>query len=186
MVNSEIVLDGRRKTESKDIYAKTLADGSKNRVALLAVNKEIHAEAVQILYSHTLKVENTTCLLDFLGQLQHAVRPRITKVWIKQYVKTTCRNAMHFLAESPNVSALHIENAISIENNPLKAARNFYMDAYKFLEAVGATRGDKAAGVDILTFGKAALQSKDEKKALKPYEDENVEAFRKALKEKLK
>lgn len=34
-----IVLDGKR--QNKEMYAKTYANGSKNRVALLAVNKEV-------------------------------------------------------------------------------------------------------------------------------------------------
>lgn len=34
-------IDGKRKNELKDPYAKTYAEGSKYRVALLAVNKEV-------------------------------------------------------------------------------------------------------------------------------------------------
>ena len=36
-----IVLDGKRKNESKDPYSKSYASGNKNRVALLAVCKEV-------------------------------------------------------------------------------------------------------------------------------------------------
>ena len=35
-----IVIDGKRKYEPKDPYAKSFAEGSKFRVAILAVNKE--------------------------------------------------------------------------------------------------------------------------------------------------
>lgn len=36
-----ITLDGKRKNESKDPYAKSYAQGSKNRVALMAVSKQV-------------------------------------------------------------------------------------------------------------------------------------------------
>ena len=36
-----IVIDGKRKFEPKDPYAKSFAQGSKYRVAILAVNKEV-------------------------------------------------------------------------------------------------------------------------------------------------
>jgi hypothetical protein len=41
-----ITFDGKRKNDAKDPYSKMFAEGSKNRVGLLAVNKE-----VSILYS---------------------------------------------------------------------------------------------------------------------------------------
>ena len=36
-----IVIDGKRKYEPKDSYAKSFAQGSENRVAILTVNKEV-------------------------------------------------------------------------------------------------------------------------------------------------
>jgi hypothetical protein len=36
-----IVIDGKRKYEPKDPYAKSFAEGSKYRVAILRVNKEV-------------------------------------------------------------------------------------------------------------------------------------------------
>lgn len=36
-----IVIDGKRKYEPKDPYAKSFAEGSGNRVAILRVNKEV-------------------------------------------------------------------------------------------------------------------------------------------------
>jgi hypothetical protein len=38
-----IVIDGKRKDETKDPYAKSFAEGSKMRVAILRVNKEVTA-----------------------------------------------------------------------------------------------------------------------------------------------
>lgn len=36
-----ITIDGKRKDDSKDPYAKSFAEGSKERVAILRVNKEV-------------------------------------------------------------------------------------------------------------------------------------------------
>lgn len=43
VVNGPIVVDGKR-TGNKELYAKTYADSSKDRVALLAVCKEVPSE----------------------------------------------------------------------------------------------------------------------------------------------
>ena len=47
-----IVLDGKRKNDTKDPYAKTFAVGNKNRVGLLAVNKEASCSAHITLTFH--------------------------------------------------------------------------------------------------------------------------------------
>ena len=184
VVNSEIVIEGKR--ANKEVYAKTYADGSKNRVALLAACKEIYEEAVPILYDNNIKLESTSTLVDFLGQIPSTVRPRLTKVTIKNFVKTTSRNAMNFLTESPNITSLHIENAIFTEGDPVKAAKAFDADSHKFLEAVGARKGDKTGGVDVLSFGKKAFTLKDDKKNIKDWPDAMLEEFKTYLKDKLK
>ena len=47
-----IVLDGKRKNDTKDPYAKGFAVGNKNRVGLLAVNKEVSRSARLSLKLH--------------------------------------------------------------------------------------------------------------------------------------
>ena len=186
IVNGDIVLEGKRKNESQALYAKSYANGSKNRVALLAVSKEIYEEAVQVFYAHTMKVESTTTLLDFLGELPGSVRPRLQSVVIKSWVKTTSRNAMNFLAESGGLRSLHIEGGVTTDDDPAKVAKAFYADACKFLEAVTVAKGDKQAGVDVLSFGPRAFQVKGEDKKLAPWHDESVQDFKDNLKAKIK
>lgn len=53
-----IVLDGKRKTESKDPYAKSYASGSKCRVALLAVCKEVSALSYFCHYSWLIQARS--------------------------------------------------------------------------------------------------------------------------------
>ncbi|RMY25035.1 hypothetical protein D0866_11226 [Hortaea werneckii] len=198
VVGETIVLDGKR--ANKEIYAKTFAEGSKTRVGLLAVNKEVYTDALPIFYAHTLKFESTTTLLDFLSQIPTSIRPRLHSLEIKSYIKTTSRNAMHFLAEAQNLARLRIESGVycgSEPADPVKASKAFYADAYKFLEAIAAAsafkavgeKGDeggrKDAGVDLLEFGRLALVCKDEKKVVRPWDLEKVEEFRECLRERL-
>ena len=183
VIDAEIVLEARR--SNKEVYAKLYAEGSKTRVGLLTACKEIYDEAVPTLYDYTLKFETTTTLLDFLSQVPETVRPLLTKLSIKGFVKTTSRNALHHLASAPNVSRLHFDNGVFSEGDPGKAAKSFYQDAYKFLEAVGGRKGNKAAGVDVLSFGRQALTYKDDKKNSVPWSKEMSEEFREILKDKL-
>ncbi|KAI7269563.1 hypothetical protein KC352_g8414, partial [Hortaea werneckii] len=191
VVGETIVLDGKR--ANKEIYAKTFAEGSKTRVGLLAVNKEVHNEALPIFYAHTLKFESTTTLLDFLSQIPTSIRPRLHSLEIKSYIKTTSRNAMHFLAEAQNLVRLRIDSGVycgSEPADPSKAAKTFYADAYKFFEALGGKgKGEegagKDAGVDLLEFGRLALVCRDEKKVVKPWDQEKVGEFWECLRERL-
>lgn len=181
---SPIPLEGKRKSNN-EVYAKSYADGSKHRVALLAVNKDIYAKALPILYSHDLKFESTSTLMEFLSNCKD-IRPHLTAVTVRTWIKTTSKTAMGILAESPRLARLTVEAGIHADGDPTKAAKVFYDHAYKFLEAVGAVHGDPAAGVDVLHFGKAAFKYKDDKKVERPWSAQLVQEFREALREKLK
>ncbi|KAF2772015.1 hypothetical protein EJ03DRAFT_348828 [Teratosphaeria nubilosa] len=184
VVGDTILLDGKR--SNKDVYAKTYAEGHKNRVGLLAVSKEISTEATPRLYTLPLRLDSTGTLLDFLSQLPTPVRTRLQNLTIKTFIKTSSRNAMHFLAEARNLQRFHIESGVFGDADPAKAAKQFYAEAYKFLEAVGSVQGRKDAGVDVLGFGPMALTYKDAKKEVKPWAEAMVSEFREILRAKLK
>ncbi|KAK3112228.1 hypothetical protein LTR53_011723 [Teratosphaeriaceae sp. CCFEE 6253] len=184
VVGEAIVLEGKR-TLNKDIYAKAYAESSKNRVGLLAVNKEINEETVKVFYAHTLKLESTTTLLDFLSQIPTSVRARLTSLHVKSYIKASSRNAMYTLAGAKNLTRLHISSGVFADGDPGKAAKQFYADAYKFLESIGAAKGDKTAGVDVLQFGKQAFTFKDDKKNVKPWTAPLIVEFKENLRIKL-
>lgn len=184
VLNAEIVLEGRR--ANKEVFAKLYAEGSKDRVALMAVTKDIYKETAPIFYNHTIKLESTATFVDFFSPLPDTVRPRVTKISINAWVKTQSRNAMHHLAQFENLTHLHINSGIFAEGDPAKAAKHFYGESYKFLEAVGARKGNKQAGLDIISFGKQAFTYKDDKKAARPWSEEMVKDFRKNVKAKLK
>lgn len=187
VVNDAIVVEAKRTgKDSKDLYAKNYADGSKNRVALLAVNKEIYEEAVQIFYANRLTFESTTTLVDFLIPITAPVRARLTDVAVNAWVKTTSKNAMVLLAEARNIKSLRIDAGISANGDVPKAVQHFWGEASKFIEAVNATKGDKTAGVDIIKFGPKAFTYKDDKGTQKPWSSEKLEEFKDALKAKVK
>ncbi|KAK3716647.1 hypothetical protein LTR37_006277 [Vermiconidia calcicola] len=185
VIDNPIVIEGRRNS-NKEMWAKAYSESSKTRVGLLAVNKEIYKEAVPILYAHNLLFDSTSTLLDFLSQTPAEVKPRLRNITAKHLVKTQSRNCFLNLAPATNITRLHIVAGVASEADPAKAAKTFYGDAYRFLEAVGAKKGDKMGGVDVLSFGKQALVTKDEKKNPKPYDEEMREEFMDTLKSKLK
>lgn len=184
IIGGTIVLEGKRKSNN-EVYAKTYADNSKNRVALLAANKEIHSKALPIFYAHNLKFENTSTLMEFLSSIKD-VRPHISSVTIKTWIKTTSKTAMGILAESPRIAMLHIDSSVYAEGDPVKGAKAFYDQAYKFLEAVGAAKEKPEDAVNVLSFGKQALKLKDDKKVEKPWSEKMVEEFKEALRKKLR
>ena len=147
---------------------------------------QIHAQAISILYSHALKLESTSALLDFLSQLPTPIRTLLRALEIKLWVKTSSRNALHFLADARHLQRVRFETAVFNEGDPVKACKSFYADAYKFLEAIGAAQGDRCAGVDCLEFGRMAMTFKDEKKVAKPWKAELVEEFKENLRAKLR
>ncbi|EME44115.1 hypothetical protein DOTSEDRAFT_24207 [Dothistroma septosporum NZE10] len=182
--NEEVVLDGKRK-ETKEAYAKTYADKQKDRVALLRVNKEVSNEALGIFYAQPIKFESTASVIDFIGLVSKDILPRLRLVEIVNYKSQSARNAMHFLAEAKNLTRLTIRSGVYSDGDPVKAAKSFHGDTYKFLTAVGAAKGDKTAGVDILHFATGALTYRDANKATKNWSEEMVEEFKENLKKKL-
>lgn len=94
---------------------------------------------------------------------------------------------MHFLSDATNIQRLRIDIGVATnEPDPPKAAKGVHGDMYKFLEAIGTAKGDKAAGVDVLSLGKQALTFKDKKGEARNYTEEMVEEFKETLKAKLK
>jgi len=152
-----ITLDGKRKTETKDPYAKSFAEGNKNRVGLLAISKEasilcvslciivadfaqINEEATPVLYCRPLRFESPSVLMAFFADLESPLRIHLRHVEINQYVKKDAKTALAFLAEAKNLEHLRIEVGMAMDDNIAKAARNFWLDACKLLEAVGSKK----------------------------------------------
>ena len=93
---------------------------------------------------------------------------------------------MHFLSGARHINKLRIDSGVYGEGDPVKAAKAFHADAYKFLEAVSAAKNSKDAGVDVLEFGINALQHKDDKKTSKPWPKQLHDEFCEELRSKLR
>lgn len=172
-----IVLDGKR-TFDKAPYSKSFCDGSKDRVALLAVSKGIAAEASSLLYAHPLRFESTIVLGDFLIEYRDT-RDKILNVEVRNF-KKGARGALTMLAESPDLARLRLEAGVSADPDPRKAAKAFYLEASQLLSAIGKKKQDKDAGVDMIEFARGALTTKGDKP--KNYTPEAIVEFIECLK----
>jgi hypothetical protein len=93
---------------------------------------------------------------------------------------------MRGLSCAINVTRLHIDVGIFGTGDPNKAATEFWKDASKFLEAVSAKKGEKGAGVDVLSLGRMALTLKEGKGNPQPWTEPMRAEFVQALKGKMK
>ncbi|KAL2353141.1 hypothetical protein BJ546DRAFT_983299 [Cryomyces antarcticus] len=177
-----VQLDGKRATR-KSVFAS--AYGSKFRLSVLSISKEIRDEALPILNDLKFSFDSTTTLLTFLAQIGDDMRSRLRNIRVKTYAKASSSNALHFLADSKDLQKLHFETGVSSDATPEKAAKAFHAEAYRFLEAIGAAKGYKDAGVDILSFGARCFTVKENASA-RPWTATEHEEFRDLLKEKLK
>ncbi|GAB7334146.1 hypothetical protein MBLNU13_g06217t1 [Cladosporium sp. NU13] len=136
--SQSIVIDGKRKYEPKDPYAKSFAQGSKYRVAILTANKEINKEATPVLYSRPIRCETPSILMNFFGNLDNHLRVHLRHIEIRTYVKKDARNALTFLAEAKGLEHLRLESDVVKDDDPVHAAGLFWPDICKLLEAVGS------------------------------------------------
>lgn len=93
------------------------------------------------------------------------------------------------LSESANLQRLHIDAGLSFNSTPAKTAKQFWADAYRFLQAMGAAKGDKAAGMDMITFGAGAKCfsfRQEGQKNPRPFSEDEVREFRELVGAKLK
>ena len=148
--------------------------------------KQIFNETLGVFYAQPIKFESTASVIDFIGLVSKDILPRLRLLEIVNYKSQSARNAMHFLAEAKNLTRLTIGSGVYADGDPVKAAKVFHSDTYKFLTAIGAAKKDKTAGVDILQFAKGAFTYRDADKATKPWNEEMVEEFKEHLKKKLK
>lgn len=138
----------------------------------------------------------------------------LRSIEIHAFTKTTSRLALRILAHARHLTRLHIENGVSSDDDPTKAAKHFYQDAYKLLEAVGSTQRtpprlsispeddlfvDQTVqkektedevlltdGIDILSFGERAFTFKDAGGKATPWSKRMVEDFKEGLRAEMK
>ena len=152
--------------------------GSRHRVAqdgtgpkqlvpnLLAVSKQIHHEAVNILYGQDLKFHDADALHRFLAIIGPSNQKRLNSVDIVsfctgRYKVTINHCAFMSLAAATNLKTLRLNKADfrGWHTNAKGFARLLYGNAHYFFEAYGAANGRRDAAVDILEIDEEVFDS---------------------------
>ncbi|OQO00351.1 hypothetical protein B0A48_13698 [Cryoendolithus antarcticus] len=137
-----ISVDTKRKGGGGVVYAKSYAEGSKFRIALLAISQEVHKEATSTFYSQPISVPDTTSVLEFLGSLPNYAKPMLRDLTIKS-VQRNPRTAFSFLQEAKYLRKLTLKSWYYHNEEPTKAATVFWSEASKMLEALATVTADK-------------------------------------------
>lgn len=124
--------------------------------ALLAVNQQINAEAINYLYGHDFIFADPTALHSFLATIGLRNQQRLTDIAIMAWGhsgvgKGNNHASLTLLAGATQLKALRLTCDVRYySSKPQYVARRVFLDAHWFLEAYGAANGRKDAGVDIL------------------------------------
>ncbi|QIW96414.1 hypothetical protein AMS68_001932 [Peltaster fructicola] len=186
ILDDPIPLETKRKGTG-DNWAKAYSEGSKYRVALLAANKQVHSEALLVLYAKAIRVPDPNALLNFLGVIPQPLTERLRHIKIAAYKSAHTKTAMNFLAKARNIIELDIESGVAAAAEPVKAAEIFHGDIRVLVDAITATlkeRGTAATKGDalkVIKLGEKALVYKE-----KHYSEAEREEFSEALLAKLK
>jgi hypothetical protein len=130
--------------------------------SLLAVNKQIHQEGCDILYSNELVFADPIALYAFLinlgpGSASHLRKMRL-KGWGYGRTSKAYNNACFaVLIWATNLEKFYIDTSIGWYRNIRHAAVQLYRDAFPWLEAVGNAKGRSDAALDILELGEKCL-----------------------------
>lgn len=124
--------------------------------ALLAVNKQIHAEGTTWLYQQRIVLEDTTTLHTFLAAIGPTNRQIVTEIVVKGWGcgrgshKAMNVAALTSAAECTNLKIFRLDCHVEYYRHPKGTARQLYRDGHYFFERFGAARGRKDAIVDVL------------------------------------
>lgn len=123
--------------------------------ALLAVNKQINAEAINYLYGHAFTFENCTAVAEFFAAIGRRNQQRINTVKIVSWgsnsaaSKVMNHSGLTSLAGATNLKALVLACSIS-GMGPTQKAQHLFRDGHHFIAAYGDANGSKDAAVDII------------------------------------
>jgi len=126
---------------------------------ILAVSKQIHYEAVNILYDQDFMFRDPDALHRFLAIIGARNQQRIHSIEIRSFctgrnTRTLNHCAFMSLATATNLKTLYLPNAaFRWYTNAKGLARGLYSNAHVFLEAYGAAHGRRDAALDIIQLG---------------------------------
>lgn len=131
--------------------------------ALLAVNKQIHAEAINYLYGHKFTFENFIALIEFLTVIGQRNQQRLSTVRVVHWgsgrgaSKLANHCGLTMLSGATNLKALELNGTVDTRG-PAQLAKQIFREGYHFVQAYGAANGSKDAAVDIIHLSDAAFK----------------------------
>ncbi|PNS20873.1 hypothetical protein CAC42_2804 [Sphaceloma murrayae] len=134
--------------------SKNYAEGMKNRLGIIRVNKKIHQEAMPILYGNHIKFDDTKAASLFILRVKPDVRKHLTFLEIGIYKKDSAGMATTALTECPNLRRVHISTNVGVNASPSKAAKSFVTENSYFFHKMGSDFNDPYKGLDIVRFGR--------------------------------
>jgi hypothetical protein len=126
--------------------------------ALLAVNKQIHDEAMGILYNQPIILQNCSGLFTLLAGMSTATRARVRDVTIREWSEGGALGAQvgaafALLADCVNLRRLFFDCEMWWYRGASRGAEDLYRDGHWFFEAFGAHAGRRRDAVlDVLVF----------------------------------
>lgn len=123
--------------------------------SLLAVNKQIHQEGCNILYSNELVFADTVALYSFMINLGPTSASQIKTIRLKGWgwgrtSKAYNNSCFAVLIWASNLEKFYIDTSVGWYRRSKNAAQQIYRDAFPWLEAVGHAKGKFDAALDIL------------------------------------
>ncbi|KAM0716678.1 hypothetical protein Q7P37_008123 [Cladosporium fusiforme] len=131
---------------------------------LLAVNKQIHNETVNMLYGQKFFFKDTDALHRFLAIIglrnqQRLLHLDVTNFCTGRNTRALNHCAFMSLAGATNLKTLRLHNDYWYYSSAKGFARGLYSDAHYFLEGYGAANGRKDAAIDILQLDDRNFES---------------------------
>lgn len=156
---------------------------------LLAVSKEIHAEAASFLYTQPIVVADNYALLALLNQIGPNHIKMLRDISIREWCGGRAHKSINFPAIAMLTPATELRRfnvACQVgyfgsygwrggktQEIAHRVARKIFRDCYPFLEAYGKAKGDVTAGVDIIEINEKNFGwSKDAEKELPVFKEE--------------
>lgn len=134
--------------------------------ALLAVNKQIYAEARDILYANEFVFSDTQALYSFLVNIGPAATKYLQELRLLQWgygraLKAYNHSCFALLASATNIKTFHFDtNAGWRSSDPKWTAEQLYRDAFPWLEAIGVAKGKVDAAIDVVQMNEEGFQKR--------------------------
>ncbi|KAF4552581.1 Hypothetical protein D9617_9g023700 [Elsinoe fawcettii] len=136
------------------VKSKNFAEGMKDRLGVLRVNKLINAEIMPMVYGNHIRFDDNKAATNFINRIGDAARALLTFVEISVYKKDSGM-ALTVISRCPKINRVHIGQGVGIAATPSKAAKAFYAENEYFFQTLARGSGNRNRGMDVLTTGKS-------------------------------